>query len=80
MGLSVKADDKMFSFAAAYFARPSLTLSAVPATGSMLFGTRYDHFILMVSSSTIDKIYEITLFTKIGTKSALFTKIGTKFS
>ena len=34
----------------------------------------------IVSSSTIDKIYEITLFTKIGTKSALFTKIGTKFS
>ena len=27
---------------------------------------------LIVSSSTIDKIYEITLFTKIGTKSALF--------
>ena len=35
---------------------------------------------LIVSSSTIDKIYEITLFTKIGTKSALFTKMGTKFS
>ena len=35
---------------------------------------------LIVSSSTIDKNYEITLFTKIGTKSALFTKIGTKFS
>ena len=29
---------------------------------------------LIVSSSTIDKIYEITLFTKIGTKSTLFTK------
>ena len=32
------------------------------------------------SSFTIDKMFEITLFTKIGTKSALFTKIGTKFS
>ena len=49
MGLSVKKlIDKMFSFAAAYFARPSLTLSAVPATGFMLFGTRYDHSILNV--------------------------------
>ena len=37
--------------------------------------------ILIVSSSTIDKIYEITLLTKIGMKSALFTKIvDTKFS
>ena len=37
-------------------------------------------FFFIVSSSTIGKIYEITLFTKIGTKSALFTKMGTKFS
>ena len=36
--------------------------------------------IVKVSSSTFDKIYEITLLTKIGTKSALFTIIGTKFS
>ena len=35
---------------------------------------------LIVSSSTNDKIYKITFFTKIGTKSALFTKIGMKFS
>ena len=39
-----------------------------------------DKWGIIVSSSTIDKIYEITLFTKIGTKSALFTKMGTKFS
>ena len=32
-----------------------------------------------MSSSTIDKMLEITLFTKIGTKFTFFTKIGTKF-
>ena len=35
---------------------------------------------VIVSSSTNDKIFEITLFTEIGTKFTLFTKIGTKFS
>ena len=34
--------------------------------------------VLIVSSSTIEKIYELTLFTKIGTKSALFHEIFVK--
>ena len=35
---------------------------------------------LIVSSSTIDKMFKITLFTKIGTKFTFFTNIGMKFS
>ena len=35
---------------------------------------------LIVSSSTIDIFYQITLFTKIGTKFTFFTKIATKFT
>ena len=52
---------------------PCIHMNADPATCK-------GWLLVIVSSSTIEKIYEITLFTKIGAKSALFMKIGMKFS
>ena len=38
------------------------------------------NLVVIVSSSTIDKIYDIYTFYEIDTKFTLFTKIGTKFA